>query len=98
MCAKAKETYGGLDKKSLIQSGVFPMERWSIPRKLVGKGHAPKPRRLTEALARSPWSSQEYSRWRGGPCQEKCVENKCLSCLECSKAEGNDHDRKITIN
>ncbi|MQM21799.1 hypothetical protein Taro_054844 [Colocasia esculenta] len=28
MCAKAKKTYGGLDKESLAQSRVFPMERW----------------------------------------------------------------------
>ncbi|MQL77723.1 hypothetical protein Taro_010139 [Colocasia esculenta] len=26
-CAKAKKTYRGLDKESLVQSGVFPMER-----------------------------------------------------------------------
>ncbi|MQL89306.1 hypothetical protein Taro_021877 [Colocasia esculenta] len=34
-CAIAKETYGGLDKESLVQSGVFPMERWSMPRESV---------------------------------------------------------------
>ncbi|MQM13872.1 hypothetical protein Taro_046799 [Colocasia esculenta] len=27
--AKAKKTYGGLDKESLVQSRVFPMESWS---------------------------------------------------------------------
>ncbi|MQL91519.1 hypothetical protein Taro_024125 [Colocasia esculenta] len=27
MCAKAKKTYGGLDKESLVLSGVFPTER-----------------------------------------------------------------------
>ncbi|MQM14874.1 hypothetical protein Taro_047808 [Colocasia esculenta] len=27
--SKAKKTYGGLDKESLAQSRVFPMERWS---------------------------------------------------------------------
>ncbi|MQM02181.1 hypothetical protein Taro_034940 [Colocasia esculenta] len=52
-CAKAKKTYGGLDKESLAQSRVFSMETWSMLR--------------------------------------KCVENKCPSCLECSKAEGSDH-------
>ncbi|MQL85465.1 hypothetical protein Taro_017991 [Colocasia esculenta] len=31
--AKAKETYGGLDKESLVWSRVFPTERWSMPRK-----------------------------------------------------------------
>ncbi|MQM21351.1 hypothetical protein Taro_054390 [Colocasia esculenta] len=31
-CAKAKKTYEGLDKESLAQSRVFPMERWSMPR------------------------------------------------------------------
>ncbi|MQL95779.1 hypothetical protein Taro_028451 [Colocasia esculenta] len=59
-CAKAKKTYGGLDEDSLVQLGVFPVERWSMPRKynqLVGYGRAPKPRRLTEALTRIPWSS-----------------------------------------
>ncbi|MQM03019.1 hypothetical protein Taro_035789 [Colocasia esculenta] len=33
-CAKAKKTYEGLDKDSLVQSGVFPVERWSMPRKV----------------------------------------------------------------
>ncbi|MQL89274.1 hypothetical protein Taro_021840 [Colocasia esculenta] len=31
-CAKAKKTYGGLDKDSLAQSGVFSVERWSMSR------------------------------------------------------------------
>ncbi|MQM15613.1 hypothetical protein Taro_048560 [Colocasia esculenta] len=31
-CAKAKKTYRGLDKESLTQSRVFPMERWSKSR------------------------------------------------------------------
>ncbi|MQM21423.1 hypothetical protein Taro_054463 [Colocasia esculenta] len=56
-CAKAKKTYGGLDKESLVELRVFPMERWSMSR--------------------------------------KCVENKCPSCLECSKAEGNNHGRDV---
>ncbi|MQL99516.1 hypothetical protein Taro_032241 [Colocasia esculenta] len=34
-CAKAKETYGGLDKESLVQSGVFLIERSSMPRESV---------------------------------------------------------------
>ena len=50
MCAKAKETHGGLDKESLVQSRVFPVERWSksrekcvenrsvVPRVLEGRG------------------------------------------------------------
>ncbi|MQL94506.1 hypothetical protein Taro_027164 [Colocasia esculenta] len=35
MCAKAKKTYGGLDKESLAQSGVFPVEKWSMSRECV---------------------------------------------------------------
>ncbi|MQM21046.1 hypothetical protein Taro_054078, partial [Colocasia esculenta] len=31
-CAKVKKTYEGLDKESLAQSRVFPMERWSMSR------------------------------------------------------------------
>ncbi|MQL71493.1 hypothetical protein Taro_003779 [Colocasia esculenta] len=34
-CAKAKKTYGDLDKESLTQSGVFPVERWSMSRESV---------------------------------------------------------------
>ncbi|MQL87510.1 hypothetical protein Taro_020057, partial [Colocasia esculenta] len=30
--AKAKKTYGGLDKESLVQSRVFSVERWSKSR------------------------------------------------------------------
>ncbi|MQM18654.1 hypothetical protein Taro_051650 [Colocasia esculenta] len=51
------DTYGGLDKESLVHSRVFLMERWSMSR--------------------------------------ECVENKCPSCLECSKAEGNDHGHDV---
>ncbi|MQL97338.1 hypothetical protein Taro_030036 [Colocasia esculenta] len=34
-CAKAKNTYGGLDKESLVLSGVFPTKRWSKPKECV---------------------------------------------------------------
>ncbi|MQL96399.1 hypothetical protein Taro_029072 [Colocasia esculenta] len=36
-CAKAKKTYGGLDKESLAQSGIFLMERWFMSRKGLGR-------------------------------------------------------------
>ncbi|MQM07310.1 hypothetical protein Taro_040148 [Colocasia esculenta] len=34
-CVKAKKTYRGLDKESLVQSEVFSVERWSKPRENV---------------------------------------------------------------
>ncbi|MQM02061.1 hypothetical protein Taro_034827 [Colocasia esculenta] len=35
--AKAKKTYGGLDKGFLVQSRVFSVERWSKSRESVSK-------------------------------------------------------------
>ncbi|MQL68414.1 hypothetical protein Taro_000677 [Colocasia esculenta] len=51
-CTKTKETYGGLDKESLAQSGVFPVERWSMPRECVETSvrRASSARRLREAV------------------------------------------------
>ncbi|MQL77177.1 hypothetical protein Taro_009585, partial [Colocasia esculenta] len=47
-CAKAKETYGGLDKDSLVQSRVFPVERWSKSREVCRK----RVRRASSARSR----------------------------------------------
>ncbi|MQM01466.1 hypothetical protein Taro_034220, partial [Colocasia esculenta] len=51
-CAKAKKTYGGLDKDSLVQSGVFSVERWSMPRESVETRvrHVSSARRLRETV------------------------------------------------
>ncbi|MQL85356.1 hypothetical protein Taro_017868 [Colocasia esculenta] len=56
MCAKAKKTYGDLDKESLAQSGVFPVERWSMSREVCKTNvrRASSARRPREAVTVAP--------------------------------------------
>ncbi|MQM11337.1 hypothetical protein Taro_044250 [Colocasia esculenta] len=52
MCAKVKKIYGGLDKESLAQSRVFPMERWSKSRENV-TGFEVQPARWLRTCAKA---------------------------------------------